>query len=197
MDLLTPIFTTLMSMTPSKYDTESPPEREARMHIVAQAINDATLRAACIGQPDPCTLVLSDRRLAAAFLIGKGSFETHFAAYVHEGRCEEGPKSARCDSDSHGVARAHGPWQQWRMSVFPQSDWDAMNASTLESTSISAWHALTLLAGSMHSCGTQYPGDTIASAIARFAGTCLTMKPEKVNMEAAFVRKIWATLPSE
>lgn len=197
MDLLTATFTTLMAMTPSKYDTESSPDRETRMHVIALAINDATRRAACIDEPADCKLVLSDRRLGTALLLGKGSFETHFAEYVHAGRCTEGPKDARCDSDSHGVPRAHGPWQQWRLSVFPQTDWDAMNASTLESTKISAWHALTLLAGSLRGCTTQYPNEPVAGAIARFAGTCLTMKPEKVRREAHLVEKIWASLPTD
>lgn len=196
MDFLTAIFGTLMAMTPSKYDTESLEDRSIRMHVVSIAIYDAASRAACWGQPADCKLVLSDRRLAAALLIGKAAYETHLAEYVHEGRCAEGPRDARCDPDSHGVARAHGLWQQWRMSIYPQSDWDAMNDATLAATRLSAWHALTLLAGKMHSCP-QYPGDPVASAIAGFAGTCISMKAEKVNRQAALVRKIYAQLPAD
>jgi len=51
----------------------------------------------------------------AAALIAQAWHESHFARYVLEGRCSEGPPGQRCDPDAHGVARARGPWQVWRV----------------------------------------------------------------------------------
>jgi hypothetical protein len=50
---------------------------------------------------------------AAALVVGAWH-ESHFARYVLEGRCAEGPRGAQCDPDRHGVARARGAWQVWR-----------------------------------------------------------------------------------
>lgn len=199
MDLLTAIFNELMRMTPHKTDTESRAERAARMHVVADSINVATKRAACSGLPaEECRPIFSDRRMLAALLLGKGHFESDFAQYVHEGRCSEGPVGARCDSDRFGVARAHGPWQQWRLSVFPASDWDAMYAPTPEATDLAAWHAAKLLAGSRSMCKQAFPGDEVQAAIAGFSGSCtMGMAPKKIAYQAATVRKILATLPAE
>jgi hypothetical protein len=199
MDLLTSIFEALMRMTPHKTDTESKAERAARMHIVADSINNVTKRAACTGLPvEQCRPIFSDRRLLASLLLGKGHFESDFAQYVHEGHCDQGPVGARCDSDRFGVARAHGPWQQWKLSVFPQADWDAMHASTPEATELAAWHAAKLLAGSRAMCKQAFAGDEIQAAIAGFSGSCtMGMAPKKVAYQAAAVRKILATLPAE
>lgn len=203
MDLLASIFDALMRMTPHKTDTESRAERAARMHVIAASINDATKRAACVEgggvvSTEPCKPIFSDRRLLAALLLGKGHFESDFAQYVHEGRCEDGPVGARCDSGKDGVARAHGPWQQWRLSVFPSSDWDDMQSSTPEATSLAAWHAAKLLAGSKSMCKAYFGGDDVQAAIAGFSGSCtMGMAPKKIAYQAAAVRKILAQLPAE
>ncbi len=197
MDLFTATFKALMLMTPHKTDTESLDERAVRMRMIAQAEMVAVNAGACYHLPAPCKPILSDRRLGIALLTGKGHFESDFAWYVHAGHCEMGPVGARCDSDRNGDPRAHGPWQQWRISVYPQTDWDEMVGATPEATALAAAHALELLAGSLHRCPDQYPGDNIAQAIAGFAGTCITMRPEKVLRQAAYVRKILNTLPAE
>ncbi len=49
-----------------------------------------------------------------AALIALGEAESHFARYVMEGRCLDGPRHARCDLDPRsGLPRAVGPWQVW------------------------------------------------------------------------------------
>ena len=200
MDLNAAIFTSLMRMSPHKTDTETRPEREIRMHIVADAIHDATLRAACQGRfaDAVCKPIYSDRRTLAALLLGKGHFESNFAEYVHTGHCEQGPPGARCDSDRNGVPRAHGPWQQCELSVFPREDWVAMHAATPEATGLAAWHAARLLAGSRSMCKAAFGGDEIQAAIAGFAGSCtMGMSPKKIAFQAATVRKILAALPAE
>ncbi len=200
MDLLSATFGWLMRMSPHHSDTESRVAREARMHIVAASINDATLRASCTGKFafEGCKPIFSDRRTLTGLLIGKGHFESDFAEYVHEGRCLDGPVGARCDADKNGVPRAHGPWQQWKLSVFPQEDWDKLEGSTAESTELAAWHAAVLLSGSRSQCRNAFNGDEIQAAIAGFSGACtMRMRPEKIAYQAAFVRKILATLPAE
>ena len=197
MDLLTATLNALMLMTPHKTDTESLGERRARMGVIAQAEVTAANAAACYHQAATCKPVLSDRRLAIALLLGKGHYESDFAQYVHEGHCEAGPVGARCDSDRNGVPRAHGPWQQWRVSVYPLTDWDDMVGSDLESTTLAAEHALQLLAGGLHQCRAEYPGDDIAQAIARFSGSCTRMKQGTVVRQAAYVRKILSSLPAQ
>jgi hypothetical protein len=200
MDLLAATFAALMRMTPHKTDTESRSERSARMHVIAESINDATLRASCSGRyaSPTCKPIYSDRRSLAALLLGKGHFESDFAEYVHEGRCSEGPVGARCDSDKQGHPRAHGPWQQWELAVFPREDWQKLEGATPEATSLAAWHAAKLLAGSRSMCKAAYNGDEIQAAIAGFSGACtMRMKPEKIAYQAQAVRKILATLPAE
>ena len=45
-------------------------------------------------------------RLERAWLVVQSYHETHWARYVLENRCSEGPPGARCDE-----GRATGPWQ--------------------------------------------------------------------------------------
>ncbi len=194
MDLLTATFDALMRLTPSRYDYESRTERMARMHVIAEAIDAGTRRAACVDEPEPCRSIFPNRALMTALLIAKGEAESAFAAYVHEGRCQDGPVGARCDTDSKGVARAHGPWQQWRSSVSPRSDWEAMHASTPEATRLAAWHAIQLLSGGGRHCSYRFP-DPIESQIAAFSGSCIRMPEVKVRYQARRVRQILATLP--
>lgn len=195
MDLLTASFLWLMKQHPSIYDREDEARRAERMHIVAEAIEYATKRAACQDQPLPCKPIFSNRQLMTALLLAKGRGESAFAAYVHEGRCQEGPVGARCDPDKKGVARAHGPWQQWPASVFPHSDWDAMHQATLEGTKLAAWHATKLLAGGEKSCPNRFP-DPIESQIAMFSGSCIRMTEGKVKAQARHTRQILAVLPA-
>lgn len=51
-----------------------------------------------------------------AFLILQGDHETHYAKYVLEERCSDGPKGARCDN---GLATS--PWQvhKWCRAAWP------------------------------------------------------------------------------
>ncbi len=197
MDLLTAIFNTLMGMTPHFTDTETHAARVARMHVFAEAIDEATRRAACVGSAPGCKPIFSDRRLLAALLLAKGRSESGFAQYVHEGRCKDGPVGARCDSDRFGVPRAHGPWQQWSSSVFPSSDWQAMEGSDEKATKLAAWHAARLLAGTRGLCKSAFGGDEVKSAIAGFSGSCLRMDPERVAYQARVTRKFLTLLPAE
>lgn len=189
------IFAALMRVPQHHTDHEDIEARRARMMIVAESIVEATARLACADQPASCRPVNSNQREVAALLIGKGKFESGFAAYVHEGRCHDGPRGARCDEGRDGVARAHGPWQQWPSSVFPRSDWEDMHAATPEATRIAAYHAGKLLAGGTSRCKYLYGNDRLANAIAVFTGSCLRMPAARVMAQADYARKVMATLP--
>lgn len=56
-------------------------------------------------------VVRTNEELAAMLTIAE--HESHFASYVLEGRCLDGPKGAQCDPDENGIPRASGPWQVW------------------------------------------------------------------------------------
>ena len=166
------------------------------MTNIAWAISDATAHAACVGEwaGDDCHVIQSDQATMAALLIAKGKAESGFAQYVHEGRCTDGPIGARCDSDKHGVPRAHGLWQAWRVAIYPPEDWDAINSSSADATNLAAWHAARSLSGGFKACSRQYPGDPIASTIAHYAGSCLHMAPAKVRQQAQDTRRFQALL---
>ena len=194
MNLFAAILAVLLALPGHSTDTETSAQRLARLTTIAQAIDTATLRAACEGQPEPCRAIQSDRVLMAALLLAKGKAESGFAQYVHEGRCSDGPVGARCDSDKQGVPRAHGLWQAWRVAIYPPEDWDAINESTDAATTLAAWHAARSLSGGFKACLQQYPGDPIASAIAQYAGSCLQMAPAKVRQQAQLTRRFQALL---
>lgn len=56
-----------------------------------------------------------------AFIITLAKFEAGLSLDVHVGKCP--PK--RCDVDRNGVARARGPFQNWKNSM-SESDWEKM-----------------------------------------------------------------------
>lgn len=199
MDILASIFAELLRQPRHFTDTESAEERYARMGVISISIDRATKRAACEGGTADCKPIFSDRRSMAALLIAKAKFETGFSELVHKGHCEQMPRGMRCDADRMGVARAHGPWQEWRSSVFPASDWDDMNSSTQEATDLAAWHATKVLSGGTKRCASLYP-DPFASTIAAFAGSCVRMYPGQVAKQAASAHSIlvrlYATKPA-
>ena len=195
MDLFSQIFDVLMKQPRHFSDTETFDERRDRIVVMGHAINRSTRRAACTDEfaLPGCKPIFGDQMLMAALLITKAKFESGLAEHVHEGHCDLMPAGQRCDADKQGVARAHGPWQQWRSSVFPASDWDDMNASTQAATDLAAWHATKLLSGGTRRCAQQYP-DPISSTIAAFAGSCIRMTPAMVQRQAAATQKTLAQL---
>lgn len=197
MDFQTAILNALLRIHRHSTDTESDEARRARMTVIAVSINDATKRAACAleYQTPECKPIFSDRRLMAGLLIGKGKFESGFAEYVHAGHCLAGPVGAQCDKNREGLVQAHSPWQLWKIAVYPRTDWDKIEGTSEEATSLAAWHATKRLAGSSSLCKSKFGGDNIQGAIAGFAGSCILMDPKKVAYQAETVRRILNTLP--
>jgi hypothetical protein len=94
----------LMSLPPHYTDAEEPAaEREKRLEEIAGAVTYAVEH---VSTGDAV-------QLAAAVLV-LGWAESRWARYVGEGRCEDGPKGARCDPDRRGVPRARSYWQLHR-----------------------------------------------------------------------------------
>ena len=92
------ILTVLMALAPHHTDKAlSDAERRAMLEPVAEAISDASRQ-----EID-----------TAGALIALGQHETHYARYILENRCKDGPKGSQCDLDKDGNPRAAGPWQLW------------------------------------------------------------------------------------
>jgi len=101
---------------------ESEAQKLARLLPVASAI-------------DAATSDIHER----AILVALGQHESHFARYVLDGRCSDGPRGKReCDS-----GRAVGPWQIWRLAQRDVPDDLAAQASI----------AVRLLRGYRRTCG--------------------------------------------
>jgi hypothetical protein len=90
------ILAELLRFTVYAHDVDEPREaRIARLEPLAQAID----------------IVADGKPWRAAMLITQAEFESKLARYVGEGRCQDGPKGARCDTDARGIERARGYFQ--------------------------------------------------------------------------------------
>jgi len=96
MTCLQAILTIMLSLATYHRDSgDTAAERRALYTPVAQAICQATTV-----------------RWERAWLIAQANHETHFARFVLEERCEDGPPGERCDwSKKLGAPTSHGPWQ--------------------------------------------------------------------------------------
>lgn len=136
------ILAVLMSFAASTRDQvyELPMEREARLRVVAKAIESASNRAACYQQDAKCRAIIGDRYVAAAVLVVQAHRESALRADVQRGQC----RASECDR-----GRAMGPWQlhhaPWRES---REQWLAYG--TDEGLEAGAWRAITLWAGGSH-----------------------------------------------
>lgn len=142
------ILAILLSLTPWHGDDERPPERRARLDVVAHAIADASR---------------GDRRIAL-LLIVQGEAESHFARHVHEGRCGEHPLSppGECD-DGLSVS----PWQVRRGPWLPRERWATMRGADVQATTRAARYAARALRYGMHACQRRSPLHGAFSAAAR------------------------------
>ena len=129
-------------------DLDEPYEsRAGRLAVTAVAIADVT-----------------DGDIArAARVVALGDVESHFARYVMNGRCQDGPKGSRCDPNHRGEAQSIGPWQQRRRAC--PAAWAAPMGS-VEQLRAQAKCADRLLRGAMRYCGKRAPSPEAAS----FAG---------------------------
>lgn len=115
------------------------PKTPERMTPVARAIQRATTS--------------TEER---AFLLAQGEAESHFAAYVLEGRCYDGPKGARCDE-----GKATGPWQVHAWCRAAPSDFEGQARCVLRA----------------YRAGKYACGGSISGALNALAGLRCTAKP--------------------
>jgi hypothetical protein len=146
----------LMMSLPAPYgQEEDSQEREARLAIVADAIDHVSLKATCAEQEadERCEPVWHGPRLdLALLLLTEAYWESRLARNVHEGKC----RAYECDPyhSRHGVLlhRARTLWQLQRSDPIAE-DWDKMVGSDIESTTNAAWAATKLFSRARQRCG--------------------------------------------
>jgi hypothetical protein len=108
-------------------------------------------------------------------LIETGRSETHFARYVGEGRCLDGPPGMRCNPDSNGLPRSLSYWQLERSAcpaLFDAED------GTLEALCIAADCANHIWWAQYWRCYSKNPDGPIAGAFSGYAtGESCVWKP--------------------
>jgi len=157
MNFIKYITTILLSLEPAYYsDNETWDERSARMEIIATAIDDASTKATCEDKydtPDCVTTWPNSKKSLALLLVTQGYWESKFAKNVHNGKC----RNYECDAYvTNGTIRhrARSPWQIQRTGLVTQEEYQKMNSSSQESTTMSAQVATRYLALGMKSCRT-------------------------------------------
>lgn len=167
----------LLSFPPHFTDAgEAPEAREARLTPVAESIAEAVK-----GHPDAVTI--------ASALLELGRSETHYAAYVLEGRCLDGPVGSQCDPDSRtGKPRARGPWQVWS---WCREAWE-YPAGSRESLRAEARCAARNWAYARHRCRGAHPAGTWAGAFSGYRAQSCRWQPAAAR--ATRMRSVHARL---
>jgi len=158
MNFTTYITTILLGLQPSYGDKETWQERTDRMTIIAQAIDDASSRSTCSDKhdvPDCKPTWPSDKESLALLLVTTGYWESKFAKNVHEGKC----KPYECDAIKNLSGKTIGHraktiWQIQKTPLETREEYDKMNSSSLESTTMAAIVAIRHLALGMKKCNT-------------------------------------------
>ncbi len=161
MNPITPLLLAALQSLPVYYGDrdEGTPNRDARLAEVAAAEADAVYRATCQfrWRGPECQPVWRGRpRELGLALVILGDIESHYARYVGDGRCHDGPRGARCDN---GRSRTY--WQAQER--FCPAAWAHPQGSPAELTA-AAWCAARAL-----SVGHRFCGDW-AGAFGRYAG---------------------------
>jgi hypothetical protein len=164
--MLTDILLALaMALPASKADAdEGELERRARLATVAHAITEASERATCINQPEPCTrLWPGPARELAALLLSVAWHESALARNVHAGECKPWECDAHRDPRTGRTRhRAASLWQLHASGLVPPAEWRELSGTDAESTRRAAWAAARVLAVSRNRCG------TIEGAVAQY-----------------------------
>jgi len=147
----------LLSLEPAYYsDNETWDERSARMEVIATAIDDASSKATCADKYDTsdCSATWpNSKKSLALLLVTQGYWESKFAKNVHDGKC----RSYECDAhvtNGNILHRARSPWQIQRTGLVTKEEYQKMNSSSQEGTTMSANVATRYLALGMKSCKT-------------------------------------------
>jgi hypothetical protein len=175
------LVTVLMSIQPWYGDQESWDDRQARMTLVAQGIDDASSRMTCSDAfkiPECKRKWPGSKKQLALLLVTKGWWESKFAKHVHEGNC--GPNE--CDSVKHPDGtitwKARSPWQIQQMGWVRKGEWEKIDKADQQGTTVAANIAARALAAGYSYCG------TIDGAIGTYGGA-------GCNWPGATVHRIW------
>lgn len=185
MNFMNYILAVLLSLEPAHDDKENWDERVERMSVVAKAIDDASSKATCQDSYDvpECKKTWpGSKKSLALLLVTNGYWESRFAKNVHEGKC----RSYECDAhkvNGNVFHRARSPWQVQKTGLVTKEDYDKMNSSSLESTTISANVASKHLSLGMNSC------KTIIGALSIYGGV-KSCKWDGVKVRAEFYKKL-------
>lgn len=188
MPLRETLFVILLGLPAHRTDNEEPGARQERIHIIADAIVDASQRATCADAyaSSDCVPVwpLSTIELSA-LLVAQAYSESRLAKNVHEGKC----RAWECDPTRSAYTgqvrhRARSLWQIHRSSPV-ESEWEHMLGADLASTKAAAWAAAKLLSRGYRACG------NIGGAISRYAGIdgCQWSEADKRSRFYAAVRE--------
>lgn len=166
MNFVSIILTMLLSLVPAYNDKETWEEREARMEIVAQSIDDAVSNQTCTGKYENPLCIKKwphSKKMLAVLLITKGNFESHFAKNIHSGKC----KNFQCDVIRKNGAiyhKARSPWQIQETGFLKPGEWEMMNGDSLAETTVSANVAARILTSGILTC------NTVKGAFGHYAG---------------------------
>lgn len=125
--------------------SETPEQRADLLRPVAMAITLAT--------EDPTE---------QAALVALGWHESRWARYVVEGRCQDGPRGARCDN-----GRARSPWQVWAVACPSAHRLPESHPVVVERA---AACAVRLLRGGRSRCRGLHPAGDWAGAFVAYGG---------------------------
>lgn len=144
MPTLYAILYVLLSFPPHVSDTETPPERFARMATTAVAIDSAVRRATCFEAVPPCKRVWRGSPFElVADTITKGKYESDFARAVHTGE----------RTGDHG--RSLSFWQLQPNDRLKPSEWERISGTSEEATTLAAWHAVLALSSATMLCNSR------------------------------------------
>jgi hypothetical protein len=126
------ILAVLLSLPPWHGDVETREEREARMRVVAQAID---------------TAAAGDRKLAL-LLVVLGESESHYARHIHEGQC----RPWECDR-----GKSVSPWQIRSGPWLSHEAWEGMRGADLAATTRAAQYVARSLRHGLRACKSSMP----------------------------------------
>lgn len=177
-------------------DKESTEDREARLGVIAQAIDEAVAHATCRdqkkqgtdsaarasaaeeGKPEQCKrLWHGSPRELGFLLLGQAFFETRLALHVHAGQCRV--EIGECDS-----GRAISLWQLQSGYHLPVERWRRLSGTDLESTRDAAVEAARALGRGRNFCNGSLEG-----AVASYA-TGKSCQWKGAAQRIRFVRKM-------
>lgn len=166
------ILAAILALPRAHYPTGTDPEtdalREARMAVIAEAIDDVASSATCVGAAKDCQRRWTESKESlAALLVTLAWAESKFVHRVHIGKCLPFECDAIKFKDGSVHHRARSLWQIQRTPrLVTKQQWFGMVGADLAATTLAAEAATTILVSAKGRCGYEKVGweaPTIAS----------------------------------